>query len=119
MTNKIKPTRIVKKMEKYNCTGKLRVKVDKEDGEISEVVMLPKGGGCKSNLETIGRLVTAMLECNIDLDFILEILESSAPCTAVKDRADVRDGTLPKNEIGFGGCSRILAWAIKQKREAV
>ena len=115
---KIRPSKRVPRFEKYNCTGKLRVDVKKdEEGGVEEVIILPKKGGCKYNLQAIGKLVTAMLECNIDPWFIVEVLESVDPCTAPKDRIDFKDGTISKDDLGFGGCPRIVALAIKQKLE--
>ena len=113
--DKIRPTKHIKRFERYNCTGKLRVEVKMEDGEVSEIINLPKRGGCKTLLQTIGKLLTGMLECNIDINYILEILESVDPCTAPKDRVDYKDGRIPKESLGFGGCPRIIANAIKEK----
>ena len=115
VTGKIRPTKRVSRFEKYNCTGKLRVEVKVEDGEVTEVINMPKRGGCKTLLQTIGKLITAMLECNIDIQYVLEILDSVDPCTAPKERHDYKDGTIAKEDLGFGGCPRIIAKAIKEK----
>ncbi len=119
MTAKIRPSKKVKRFEKYNCTGKLRVEVKTEDGEVTEVINMPKRGGCKTLLQSIGRLITAMLECNIDIHYILEVLDNVDPCTSPKDRPGYKDGTIKKEELGFGGCPRIIANAIKEKLDAV
>lgn len=115
---KIRPSKRVPRFEKYNCTGKLRVEV-KSNGEIEEVILMPKKGGCKALLQTIGKLITGMLECNIDPNYILEILDSVDPCTAPKDRIEYREGKIPKEELGLGGCARIIAQAIKEKLDGL
>lgn len=118
MTGKIRPTKKVPRFEKYNCSGKLRVEVKGDNGDISEVILMPKKGGCRTLLQSIGKLITSMLECNIDPGYILEVLDSVEPCTAPKDRPDFKDGTIPKEELGFGGCPRIIAQAIREKLNA-
>ncbi len=82
---------------------------------IEEVILLPKKGGCKTLLQAIGKLITGMLECNIDVNYIVEILESVDPCTAPKERQDYKNGSIKKDELGFGGCPRIIAQAIREK----
>jgi len=117
--SKIRPTRKVPRFELHNCTGRLRVDVKQTaDGDLEEVINLPKGGGCKVNLQAIGKLITAMLECNIDPWFIVETLESVDACTAVKDRSEWKEGKIKKEEMGFGGCPRIIARAMREKLEA-
>lgn len=113
MVAKIRPTKRVPRFERYNCTGKLRVDVKGNGEGIEEVILLPKRGGCKTLLQTLGKLITAMLECNIDPNFIVEILDSVDPCTSVKDRPDRKD--LKKEEMGWGGCPKIVMNAIKEK----
>lgn len=115
MTDKIRPTKCVPRFERYNCTGKLRVDVKMDNGEVSEVILLPKKGGCKTLQQCIGKLITAMLECNLDVNYILEVLDSVDPCTAPKDRSDYKEGKIPKESMGLGGCPRIIAQAIKEK----
>ena len=115
---KIRPTKRVPRFEKYNCTGKLRVDVksNKEDG-VYEVILLPKRGGCKILHQAIGQLITGMLECNLDPWFIVETLDKVDPCTAPKDREDYKKGEIKKEEMGFGGCPRILSAAIRKELE--
>lgn len=115
MTPKIVPTKSAPRFEKYNCTGKLRVDVRTNDGEISEVINLPKGGGCKYNLQLIGRLLTLLLECNIDIKYIIKTLEDTDPCPAVVSRMNREK--LNKDECGLGGCPKIILAAIKEKNE--
>ncbi len=113
---KIKPTKRVPRFEKYNCSGKLRVDVRTDSaGDIEEVIIMPKGGGCETNLKTIGSFITFCLECNIDIDAILEVLDKIKACPAPKDRADYKKGEIPREELGFGGCPRIIAEGIRQK----
>lgn len=113
MTDKIRPTRKNHHFKKYNCAGKLRVDVLTHDGEISEVILLPEIGGCKYNLQLIGRLLTAMLECNIDPNFIIDILEKTDACPAPVARMNREK--LPREEVGIGGCSKIILQAIQEK----
>jgi hypothetical protein len=113
MTPKITPSKKVKRFEKYNCGGKLRVQVNKEDGEITEVILLTKKGGCKYNLQLIGRLITFILECNISLDHLLQVLEDNEPCPAPILRQ--KRENLPMEEVGVGGCSKIILEAMKSK----
>lgn len=113
---KINPTKKIKHFKKYNCSGKLRVEVIK-NGEISEVILLPEGGGCKYNLQLIGRLLTLLFECNIDIKHILEVLEKTDPCPAPVARMNREK--LPKEEVGIGGCPKIILQAIKEKLDAV
>ena len=120
MTDKIRPSKRVNRFELYNCTGKLRVevKVSKENG-LEEVILMPKRGGCKTNLQLIGKLITGMCECNIDPHYILEVLDSVDPCTSPKERTDYKEGKIKKEELGFGGCTRIIEKAIKQKLDEI
>ena len=113
MTNKIRPTREIPKWEKYNCTGRLRVEVKKSDGEVIEVIVLPKEGGCETNLKCIASLITGMLECNIAVDYICEILEGVKACPAPASR--MRKEDLPREKTGVGGCPKIIAQAIREK----
>ena len=110
---KIQPTKRTKRFERYNCSGKLRVQVLVEGGEVSEVILLPKKGGCKYNLQLIGRLITFLLECNIDVNHLIKILDDTDPCPAPLARAK-REG-LPTEEVGVGGCSKIILKAIQEK----
>jgi len=112
---KIVPTKKVSRFEKYNCTGKLRVEVKKDAGEITELILLPKKGGCRILLQLIGRLITCMLECNVSLDYIKSILRDTDPCTAPKERMDRAE--IPKEELGFGGCPKIILQAIEAKEK--
>ena len=105
MTNKIRPTREIPKWERYNCTGRLRVEVKKDKGEVIEVIVLPKEGGCETNLKCIASLITGMLECNIAIDYICEILEGIKACPAPAAR--MRKEDLPREKTrspdqGFG-----------------
>ncbi|MCP3681067.1 MAG: hypothetical protein GY861_00115 [bacterium] len=113
MTPKITPCKRIKRFEKYNCAGKLRVQVNEEGGEITEVICMPKKGGCKYNLQLIGRLISGMLECNIDIHYITSILEANDPCPAVVMRMKRED--LPQEDCGIGGCSKIILNAITEK----
>ena len=113
MTEKVLPTRKNHHFKKYNCSGKLRVDVIKKDGEVVEVLLLPEGGGCKHNLQLIGRLLTGMLDCNIDVNFIIALLEKTDPCPASTSRMNREK--LDKEEVGIGGCSKIILQAIKEK----
>jgi hypothetical protein len=113
MTPKITPTKKCKRFEKKNCTGILRVEVKTDSGEISEIILLPKKGGCKFNLQLIGRLLTGMLECNIDVNYLLSILDANDPCPAVVLRMKRENGN--KEEYGIGGCSKIIKEAIETK----
>ena len=97
--------------------SKLRVDVKRGEDGIEEVILLPKKGGCKTLHQAIGKLITGMLECNIDPYYIAEILESVDPCTAPKDRSDYKDGTIKKESLGFGGCPRIILEAMRKKME--
>ena len=113
MTGKIRPTKEIPKWEKYNCTGKLRVEVKKENGDVIEVIVLPKGGGCETNLKAIGSLVTGMLECNISVEYICEILEGVKKCQSPSSRMNREN--LPREKTGIGGCPSIIAAAIREK----
>jgi len=115
MSEKIKPTKKVPRFERYNCNGKLRVEVKDGNGEITEIILLPKGGGCRTLLQSLGKFITFCLECNIDINAILGVLDSIDPCTAPKDRVDFKEGKIKKEEVGFGGCPRIIASAIREK----
>lgn len=117
MTPKITPSKQIPRFEKFNCAGKLRVQVNIDKGEISEVICLPKKGGCKYNLQLIGRLITSMLECNIDINYLIKILEDNDPCPAVVMR--MKRENLPQEECGVGGCSKIILAAIKQKYDEI
>jgi hypothetical protein len=88
--------------------------VIKKDGEVVEVLLLPEGGGCKHNLQLIGRLLTAMMECNIDTGFIMELLDKTDPCPAPVARMNREK--LNKEEVGVGGCSKIILAAMKEKQ---
>ena len=113
MVAKITPTKKVKRFEMYNCSGKPRVDVKVDEGEVSEVICMPKKGGCKYNLQLIGRMITSMLECNIDIHFICSILEANEPCpspTARSKREELKDCP-----IGHGGCAKIILKAIQEK----
>jgi hypothetical protein len=113
MTDKIKPKKKIHKWEKYNCTGKLRVEIKASNGDIDEVYLMPKKGGCKTLIESLGRMVTFCLECNIDPKYIIDALENTTPCTAPTLRQ--KRENLPKEEIGFGGCPKIVAQAMREK----
>ena len=115
MVAKIRPTKRVPRFERYNCTGRLRVEIKTDDDGISEVILLPKGGGCKTLINTISRLLTFCLECCIDINDILKVLDSVDACTAPKDRTDYKEGKIEKELLGFGGCPRIIATAIREK----
>jgi hypothetical protein len=108
---KIGPTRSVKKFERYNCTGKLRVKVDFED-DVMEVIVLPKGGGCETNLKCIAALIVAMEESNIDRGFIISTLRKIKPCGSPIKR--MQRENLPREQVGMGGCPQIIADAIEE-----
>jgi len=117
MVAKITPTKKVKRFEMYNCAGKLRVDVKVDEGEISEVILMTKKGGCKYNLQLIGRMITSMLECNIDINYICSILEANDPCpspTARSKREELNDCP-----IGHGGCSKIILKAIQEKLNGI
>ena len=116
---KIRPTKTVPRFEKYNCTGKLRVDIEEKDGDIIEIQLFPKGGGCRTLQQAIGKLTTGMLECNIDPWYIVEILESVDPCHAVKERPEFREGKIERELMGFGGCPRIVAQALREKLEKI
>lgn len=110
---KIRPVKQIKKWEKYNCTGKLRleVKVDKED--TLEVIALPKHGGCEFLIKAICAVITAMSECNIDHRFIVETLRKVKPCGTPTKR--MQRENLPREQVGVGGCAHIIADAIEDK----
>jgi len=110
---KIRPERKSSRYEKKNCSGKLRVEVKVDEGEISEIILMPKKGGCKYNLQLIGRLLTSMIECNIDINYIITQLEDTDPCPAPLQRWKRENGG--KEEYGLGGCPKIILGAIKQK----
>ena len=114
---KIQPSKRVKRFEKYNCSGKLRVQVNEDNKEVSEIILLTKKGGCTYNLQLIGRLLTFFLECNIDIKHMLQILEDNDPCPAVIMRQK-RDN-LPIEECGVGGCSKIIKNAIEEKLKEI
>ena len=114
MATKILPTKKNHHFKRYNCSGKLRVEVIKKDGEIIEIILLPEGGGCKHNLQLIGRLLTGMMDCNIDTGFIMELLEKNDPCPAPVARMNREK--LDKSEVGIGGCSKIILEAMKEKQ---
>ena len=116
MTNKIRPTKEIPKWEKFNCTGRLRVEVKRENGDILEVICMPKEGGCETNLKAIASLVIGMLECNISVEYICEILEGIKPCPSPSARMNREN--LPREKTGIGGCPRIIAQAIREKLEA-
>ncbi|MHA1853864.1 MAG: TSCPD domain-containing protein [Candidatus Heimdallarchaeaceae archaeon] len=117
MTPKITPTKNRKRFKKYNCSGRLRVDVIIDDGEISEVILLPERGGCKYNQQLIGRLISGMLACNISIDYILQILDKNDPCPSVVMR--MKRENLPKEECGLGGCSKIVKEAIELKLKEI
>jgi len=110
---KITPVKKNSHFKKYNCSGKLRVDVRVRDGEICEIILLPEGGGCKHNLQLIGRLLTFCFECNIDINHILSILEKNDPCPSPTSRMNREK--LPREECGIGGCSKIILEALKEK----
>jgi len=114
MTPKILPIKKHPCFKKYNCTGKLRVDVNTHNGEIAEIILLPEKGGCEPNLQLIGRLLTAMIECNIDINYILTLLEKNKTCPAPIMRMNREK--LPREECGIGGCSKIILEAIKEKQ---
>jgi hypothetical protein len=109
---KITPTKKIPHFKKYNCSGKLRVDI-LTNGDINEVILLPENGGCKHNLQLIGRLITLILECNIDIKCLLNVLEKTDPCPAPISRMNREK--LPREEIGIGGCSKIILTAILEK----
>jgi hypothetical protein len=109
---KISPTKKANHFKKYNCSGKLRVEVIK-NGDINEIILLPEGGGCKHNLQLIGRLLTLLFECNIDTKHILEVLEKNDPCPSPLARMNREN--LAKEQVGVGGCPKIILAAIKEK----
>ncbi len=113
MTPKIIPIKKNLHFKKYNCTGKLRVDVNTHNGEICEVILLPEKGGCKANLQLIGRLLTFCMDCNISLEHILDVLEKTETCPAPVMRMNREK--LPREECGIGGCSKIILEAIKEK----
>ena len=113
MTKGIRPTKEIPKWEKYNCTGRLRVEVKKDNGDIIEVIVLPKEGGCETNLKAIGSLITGMMECNISTEYICEILEGVKPCQSPSSRMNREE--LPREKVGIGGCPKIIAQAIREK----
>ena len=114
---KLVPIKTAPRFERYNCTGKLRVEVKGPKGEVEEVILLPKGGGCETNLKAIGSLLTLFCECNIDMNVVVEALEKVRPCTAPKERQDYKEGKIAKEDLGFGGCPKIIAEAIRMKME--
>jgi len=115
---KIKPTKRVPRFEKYNCSGKLRVDVKaSKDNGLEEVILLPKKGGCECNLQLIGRLITLLCECNIDPTCIIDVLDATKPCSAPTSR--MRNEKLPREEVGLGGCSKIILEAIKRKLDEI
>jgi hypothetical protein len=109
---KISPTKKMQHFKKYNCAGKLRVEVIK-NGDINEIILLPEGGGCKYNLQLIGRLLTLLFECNIDIKHIIEVLEKTDACPAPMSRMNREK--LEKEQVGIGGCPKIILAAIKEK----
>jgi hypothetical protein len=111
MTNKISPKK-VPHFKKYNCSGKLRVEV-LANGDVKEVILLPEGGGCKYNLQLIGRLLTLLFECNIDTKHILDALDKNDPCPAPVARMNREK--LIKEEVGLGGCAKIILTALQEK----
>ena len=113
MVTKVTPTKKVERFERYNCTGKLRVQINTNGSEITEVINMPKKGGCKYNLQLIGRLITGMLECNIDINYILSILDDNDPCPSPASR--MKRENLNREETGLGGCSKIIKVAIENK----
>ena len=113
MVAKITPVKKVRRFEMYNCAGKLRVDVRTDDGEISEVICMTKKGGCKYNLQLIGRMITSMLECNISIDYICSILEANDPCPSPTARSKREE--LTECQVGHGGCSKIILKAIQEK----
>ncbi len=113
MTGKILPMKKNHHFKKYNCSGKLRVDVLIKDHELSEIILLPEGGGCRHNLQLIGRLLTGMIDCNLDTDFILSMLDKTDPCLAPVSRMNREK--LPKEDVGLGGCPKIIAQAIREK----
>jgi len=117
MVAKVVPTKNRRRFKKYNCAGKLRVDVLVDDGEVSEVILLAEKGGCKYNQQLIGRLISGMLSCNIQLEYIMSILEKTEPCPAVISR--MKRENLPKEECGLGGCSKIVLAAIKEKLDGI
>ena len=115
--DKIKPTRQSKRFEKYICHGKLRVDIKKENGDFIECKNMPKEGGCQINIEALGRFITGFWECNIINDFVKDILRKCRPCPSPKERYLRLRGTkdeIPKEEIGFGGCPKIILMAIEE-----
>jgi len=113
MTKGLRPVKEIPKWEKYNCKGRLRVEVKKDNGDVIEVIVLPKGGGCETNLKAIGSLITGMMECNISVEYICEILEGVKPCQSPSSRMNREE--LPREKVGIGGCPKIIAQAIREK----
>ena len=114
---KITPVKKNHHFKKYNCSGKLRVDVLVKDKEIVEIILLPENGGCERNLELIGRLLSGMLDCNIDINFIISLLEKTAPCSAPTNRMNKEK--LNKEDVGIGGCSKIILSSIREKLNEV
>jgi hypothetical protein len=104
-------------IKKYNCCGKLRCDVLLEKGDgVSEVILLPENGGCVSNIELIGRLIDCILTDNRNktpIERVIAVLEKTRPCQAPTTR--MYREQLPKEEVGLGGCSKIILEAIKER----
>jgi len=115
MSAKIIPTRKNPRFKKFICNGRLRVDVTVENDEVTEVILLPEKGGCRFNLQLIGRLITGMLSCNISLDYILSLLDENDPCSAPMLRA--KRENLNIGDVGVGGCAKVIKRAIEEKVE--
>jgi len=110
---KLKPTRKANpngaKSSTYKLDvscGKLKIVIMDEEDYPVEVLLRNVEGGCEANQETIGRLLTLLLESNIDCDVIIEQLEKVI-CMACKT-------TVAKGKTVHLSCAKAIAWALKE-----
>ena len=109
---RIKPTRKANpngaKSSTYKLSvacGKLKIVIMDEENYPVEVLIRNTEGGCEANQEVIGRLVTLLLESNIDVSFIIEQLEKVI-CLACKTQK-------VKGKDVYLSCGKAIAWALK------
>ena len=109
---KIKPTRKANpngaKSSTYKldvACGKLKIVIMDEEDYPVEVLLRNVEGGCEANQETIGRLITLLLESNIDLDCITEQLDRVI-CMACKT------ATAKGKDVHLS-CAKAIAWALR------
>lgn len=97
-----------KTFKKRIACGKIRVTVNVDDDAYPiEVMLRTVDGGCAANQETIGRLITLLMECNVDLDHVLHQM-NKVICRACKTTKAKK----PDEEISLS-CSKAVAECLQ------